>query len=115
MRVWNRSYKGDCLQVFFFSYLTFPHLVLLSNRNFALECHRGYSNNGSIGSTVKSLLSGHLRTFPSVRFVKIAPCLLTINIQCLLCTVIKFHDVEAPETFLARFPVSEESLALRVV
>ena len=99
----------------FFSYLTFPHFVLLSKHNFALECHRGYSNNGSIGSTVKSLLRGHLRTFPRVRFVKIAPYLLTINIQCLLCTVIKLHVVEVPETFLARFPVSEKTLALRVV
>ena len=97
---------------FFSSYLTFPHFVLLSKRNFALECHRGYSNNGSIGSTVKPLLSGHLRTFPSVRFVKIAQCLLTINIQWLLCTVIKFHVVEVPETFLARFPVSEKSPVL---
>ena len=64
---------------------------------------------------MKSLLSGHLGTFPRVRFVKIAHCLLTINIQCLLCTVIKFHVVEVPETILARFPVSEKSLALRVV
>ena len=64
---------------------------------------------------MKSLLSGHLRTFSSVRFVKIAQCLLTINIQWLLCTVIKFHVVEVPETILARFPVSKKSLALKVV
>ena len=38
-----------------------------------------------------------------------------MNIQWLLCTVIKFHVVKVPETFLARFPVSEKSLALRVV
>ena len=44
-------------------------------------------------------------TFPSVRLiegvrlievVKIAQCLLTINIQRLLCTVIKLHVVEEP-------------------
>ena len=64
---------------------------------------------------MKSLLSGHIRTFPSVRFVKIAHCLLTINIQWLLCTVTKLHVVEAPETILARFPVSEKSQALKVV
>ena len=107
MRVWNRSYKGDCLQFFFFFfYLTFPHFVMLSKRNFALECPRGYSNNVSIGSTVKPLLSGHFRTFQGVHFVKIAQCLLTINIQWLLCTVIKFHVVEVPKTFLARFAIS---------
>ena len=38
-----------------------------------------------------------LGTFPSVRLievVKIAQCLLTINIQRLLCTVIKLHVVQ---------------------
>ena len=48
-------------------------------------------------STVKPLLSGHLRTFPSVRLievVKIAQCLLTINIQRLRCTRIKLHVVK---------------------
>ena len=53
--------------------------------------------------TVKPVLRGHLRTFPSVRLiegvrlievVKIAQCLLTINIQRLLCTVIKLHVVK---------------------
>ena len=35
-------------------------------------------------------------TFPSVRLieVKIAQCLLTINIQGLLCTLIKLHVVK---------------------
>ena len=32
---------------FFFSYLTFPHFVLLEKYDFALDCHRRYSNNGS--------------------------------------------------------------------
>ena len=54
-------------------------------------------------STVKPLLSGHLRDLPSVlliesvrfiRVVKIAQCLLRINIQRLLCTVIKLHVVK---------------------
>ena len=48
-------------------------------------------------STVKPLLSGPFGTFPSVRLievVKIAQCLLTINIQRLLCTVIKLHVVK---------------------
>ena len=54
--------------------------------------------------TVKPVLRGHLRTFPSVRLiegvrlievVKIAQCLLTINIQQLLCTtVLKSHVVK---------------------
>ena len=48
-------------------------------------------------------LSPLFRTFPSVRLiegvrlikvVKIAHCLLTINIQLLLCTVIKLHVVK---------------------
>ena len=42
-------------------------------------------------STVKPLLSGPFGTFPSVRLievVKIAQCLLTINIQRLRCTTI---------------------------
>ena len=48
-------------------------------------------------STVKPLLSGPFGTFPSVRLievVKIAQCLLTINIQRLRCTTIKLHVVK---------------------
>ena len=49
----------------------------------------------SEGSTGKLLLSGHLWDLPlcpvTEKFVKIAQCLLTINIQRLLCAVIKFH------------------------
>ena len=54
-------------------------------------------------SAVKPLLSGHLRDLPSVlliesvrliRVVKIAQCLLRINIQRLLCTVRKLHVVK---------------------
>ena len=59
---------------------------------------------------MKPLLSGHLGTFPNVRLiiegvrlievVKIAQCLLTINFQRLLCTVIKFHVKEAKKAVL---------------
>ena len=54
---------------------------------------------------MKPLLSGHLPDLPKCPlnrgFVKIAHCLLTINIQRLLCTVIKFHVVkEAKEAVL---------------
>ena len=48
-------------------------------------------------NTVKPQLSGHFGTFPSVRLtevVKIAFLFLTINIQRLLCAVIKFHVVK---------------------
>ena len=49
--------------------------------------------------TVETGVDPHLTfgTFPSVRsieVVKIAQCLLTINIQRLLCTVIKLHVVK---------------------
>ena len=49
-----------------------------------------------VQNTVKPLLSGHLRDLPKCPInrsflVKIAQCLLTINIQHLLCTVIKFR------------------------
>ena len=54
------------------------------------ECTMGHSKieNHLFPNTVKPLLSGHLRV------VKIAQCLLTINIQRLLCTVIKLHVVK---------------------
>ena len=42
---------------------------------------------------MKPLLSGHFPKCPA-RFVKIAQCLATINLQRLLCTVIKFHVVK---------------------
>ena len=44
-------------------------------------------------TTVKPLLSGHLWDLPKW-FVKIVQCLLMINIQWLLCTVIKLHVVK---------------------
>ena len=44
-------------------------------------------------STVKPLLSGHLRDLPK-RFVKTAQCLLTINNQQLPCTAKKFDVVK---------------------
>ena len=54
---------------------------------------------------MKPLLSGHLRDLPKCPLnrwcpfhkgtnVKIAQCLLTINIQQLLCTVMKLHVVK---------------------
>ena len=51
------------------------------------ECTMGYSKveNHLFPNIVKYLLSGHLSV------VKIAQCLLTINIQRFLCTVIKLH------------------------
>ena len=56
---------------------------------------------------MKPLLSGHLRDLPKCplnrgcSLVKIAQCLLTINFQWLLCTVINFHVVkEAKEALL---------------
>ena len=54
------------------------------------ECTMRHSKieNHLFPHTVKPLLSGHLRV------VKIAQCLLTINIQRLLCTVIKLHVVK---------------------
>ena len=54
------------------------------------ECTMRHSKieNHLFPNTVKPLLSGHLRV------VKIAQCLLTINIQRLLCTVIKLHVVK---------------------
>ena len=49
---------------------------------------------------VKPLLSGHLRDLSkcplNIEVVKIAQCFLTINIQRLLCTVIKLHVVKEP-------------------
>ena len=42
---------------------------------------------------MKPLLSGHFRLIEA-RFVKIAQCLVTINLVRLLCTVIKFHVVK---------------------
>ena len=54
-------------------------------------------------NTVKPLLSGHLQDLPKcllnrgvrlIRVVKIVQCLLMINIQRLLCTVIKLHVVK---------------------
>ena len=64
-------------------------------------------------NTVKPLLSGHLRDLPSVlliesvrliRVVKIAQCLLRINIQRLLCTVIKLHVVKEAIQSLSSLP-----------
>ena len=54
------------------------------------ECTMRHSKieNHLFPNTVKPLLSGHLGV------VKIAQCLLTINIQWLLCTVIKLHVVK---------------------
>ena len=54
------------------------------------ECTMGHSKieNHLFPNTVKPLLSGHLRA------VKIAQCLLTINIQRLLCIVIKLYVVK---------------------
>ena len=56
---------------------------------------------------MKPLLSGHLRDLSKCPLnrgcplVKIAQCLLTINFQRLLCTVINFHVVkEAKEAVL---------------
>ena len=56
---------------------------------------------------MKPLLSGHLPDLPKCPLnrgcllVKIAQCLLTINFQRLLCTVINFHVVkEAKEAVL---------------
>ena len=56
---------------------------------------------------MKPVLSGHLRDLPKCPLnrgcplVKIAQCLLTINFQRLLCTVINFHVVkEAKEAVL---------------
>ena len=40
---------------------------------------------------MEPLLSGHLRDLP---VIKIAQCLLMINIQQFLCTVKKFHVVK---------------------
>ena len=50
-----------------------------------------------IQTKVKSLLRGHLGTFPSVRLIevgKVAQCLLMISCKRLLCTVIKLHVVK---------------------
>ena len=44
--------------------------------------------------TVKPLLCGHLRDRPLNRGCPLNRCLLTINIERLLCTVIKFHVLE---------------------
>ena len=69
--------------------------------------------NGKVSfkSTVKSLLSGHLHNLPKCRlnrgcplkrgFLTFVQCLLTMNLQRLLCTVLKFHVVkEAKEAVL---------------
>ena len=58
-------------------------------------------------NTVKPQLSGHFGTFPSVRLtevVKIAFLFLTINIQRLLCAVIKFHVVKKAIQSLSSLP-----------
>ena len=59
-------------------------------------------------NTVKPQLSGHFGTFPaSVRLtevVKIAFLFLTINIQRLLCPVIKFHVVKKAIQSLSSLP-----------
>ena len=73
----------------------------------SLICRFKYLPNHDDNITVKPLLSGHLQDLPKVgvggRFIegvrlievlKIAQCLLTINIQRLLCTVIKFYVVK---------------------
>ena len=60
-----------------------------------------------IMNTVKPQLSGHFGTFPSVRLtevVKIAFLFLTINIQRLLCAVIKFHVVKKAIQNLSSLP-----------
>ena len=50
---------------------------------------------------MKPLLSGHVRDFPKCPLDKVAQCLLTIEFQRLLCTVIKSHVVkEAKEAVL---------------
>ena len=69
--------------------------------------------NGKVSfkSTVKPLLSGHLHNLPKCRlnrgcplkrgFLTFVQCLLTMNLQRLLCTVLKFHVVkEAKEAVL---------------
>ena len=71
---------------------------------------------------MKPLLSGHLRDLPKspliriliegvrlIEVVKIAQCLLTINIQWLFCTMIKLHIVKeaiqssSPLPFITNF------------
>ena len=100
VRVWNSSQKGDC-SFFFFS----PSLSLILHSHISSCCKNEISPSNFIvaivimdrseGSTGKLLLSGHLWDLPlcpvTEKFVKIAQCLLTINIQRLLCAVIKFH------------------------
>ena len=73
-------------------------------------------------NNVKPLLTRHLRDLPKcpliiiliegvrlIEVVKIAQCLLTINIQWLLCTVIKLHIVKeaiqssSPLPFITNF------------
>ena len=69
--------------------------------------------NGKVSfkSTVKPLLSGHLHNLPKCwlnrgcplkrGFLTFVQCLLTMNLQRLLCTVLKFHVVkEAKEAVL---------------
>ena len=69
--------------------------------------------NGQVSfkSTVKPLLSGHLHDLPKCRLnrgcplnrglLTIVQCLLMMNLQRLLCTVLKFHVVkEAKEAVL---------------
>ena len=58
---------------------------------------------------MKPLQSGHLRVLPKCKgfrliqgFVKITQCLLTINIQRLLCTVIKFRVVKEALLFFVQ-------------
>ena len=55
-------------------------------------------------STEKPLLSGPLRDLPSlIEVVKVAQCLLMINIQRLLCTVVKFHVVKKAKEAVLHF------------
>ena len=73
----------------------------------SLICRFKYLPNHDDKITVKPLLSGHLQGLPKVggggcfiegvrliEVLKIAQCLLTINIQQLLFTVIKFYVVK---------------------
>ena len=64
-------------------------------KRFCTHLYNNLFNTLYVQNTVKPLLSGHLRDLPKCPLnrgflVKVAQCLLTINIQHLLFTVIKF-------------------------
>ena len=102
--MWNIHEKGDRPATLFECSLNFPSTLYLDIqcmqggriRRCCINTNRdtpGLAKRFTNSTTVKPLLSGHLRDLPK--------CPLnrgfknyTINIQRLLCTVIKFHVVK---------------------